>query len=65
MSYKKTAHLHSFLCGALGILLPTLFILSFVVNTFSKEQLVELLGEGVTLTLTAFSVSLSFEEIDS
>uniref|UniRef100_A0A3B4UIG7 Si:dkey-98f17.5 n=1 Tax=Seriola dumerili TaxID=41447 RepID=A0A3B4UIG7_SERDU len=54
-AYKKTVRLHSFLCGALGVFLPGLFILSFIVNTFAKEQLVELLGEGPTRTLTLFS----------
>ncbi|XP_070821539.1 uncharacterized protein [Chaetodon trifascialis] len=47
VTYNKSVRLNSFLCGALGIVLPTLFILSFIVNTFSKEQLDELLGEGL------------------
>ncbi|XP_076587861.1 uncharacterized protein LOC143321422 [Chaetodon auriga] len=48
VTYNKSVRLRSFLCGALGIVLPTLFILSFIVTTFSKEQLDELLGEGPT-----------------
>ncbi|KAF0033819.1 hypothetical protein F2P81_013885 [Scophthalmus maximus] len=52
---SKQVRLHSFLCGALGVFLPLLFILSFVVSTFSKEQLDELLGEGPAQTLTIFS----------
>nr|XP_046243274.1 uncharacterized protein si:dkey-98f17.5 [Scatophagus argus] len=45
-TYNKSVRLHSFLCGALGVVLPTFLILSFIANTFSKEQLDELLGEG-------------------
>ncbi|XP_051278921.1 uncharacterized protein si:dkey-98f17.5 [Dicentrarchus labrax] len=52
VTYNKSVRLHSFLCGTLGIVLPTLFILSFIVNTFSKEQLDELLGEGPARTLS-------------
>ncbi|XP_068167941.1 uncharacterized protein si:dkey-98f17.5 [Antennarius striatus] len=48
VTYNKSVRLHSFMCGALGVVLPTLFILSFIVNTFSKEQLDELLGEGMS-----------------
>ncbi|XP_071338945.1 EH domain-containing protein 2 [Trachinotus anak] len=55
VTYKKTVRLHSFLCGALGFFLPVLFILSFIVNTLSKEQLEEVLGEGPTRTLTVFT----------
>ncbi|XP_071755732.2 uncharacterized protein LOC139911990 [Centroberyx gerrardi] len=54
VSYNKSVRLHSFLCGALGVFLPVLFILSFVVNTFSSAELDELLGEGLART---FSVS--------
>ncbi|XP_041643429.1 uncharacterized protein si:dkey-98f17.5 [Cheilinus undulatus] len=53
--YNKSVRLHSFLCGALGFVLPTLFILSFIVNTFSKEQLDELLGEGPARTVSIFT----------
>lgn len=56
-SYNKSARLHSFLYGALGIVLPTLFILSFIVNTFSKEQLAELLGERPTRFVSILAVS--------
>uniref|UniRef100_A0A8C4NPR0 Si:dkey-98f17.5 n=1 Tax=Dicentrarchus labrax TaxID=13489 RepID=A0A8C4NPR0_DICLA len=57
VTYNKSVRLHSFLCGTLGIVLPTLFILSFIVNTFSKEQLDELLGEGPARTLSIVTVS--------
>ncbi|XP_071369755.1 uncharacterized protein [Centroberyx affinis] len=50
VSYNKSVRLHSFLCGALGVFLPVLFILSFVVNTFSSAELDELLGEGLART---------------
>uniref|UniRef100_A0A3Q3JNY2 G domain-containing protein n=1 Tax=Monopterus albus TaxID=43700 RepID=A0A3Q3JNY2_MONAL len=55
VTYKRNIRLHSFLCGALGIFLPLLFILSLIVNTFSKEQLDELLGEGPARTLTVLA----------
>ncbi|KAL7392391.1 hypothetical protein ABVT39_024188 [Epinephelus coioides] len=55
VTHNKSVRLHSFLCGTLGIFLPVLFILSFVVHTFSKEQLDELLGEGVARTLSIFT----------
>ncbi|KAK7934081.1 hypothetical protein WMY93_004977 [Mugilogobius chulae] len=51
VSYNKSVRLYSLLCGALGIFLPLLFILSFIVSTFSKEQLEELTGEGLANTL--------------
>lgn len=57
MAYNKSVRLHSFLCGALGIVLPTLFVLSFIVNTFSKEQLDELLGEGPAQFVSILTVS--------
>ncbi|KAM9464710.1 uncharacterized protein ACWYII_009793 isoform 2-T2 [Salvelinus alpinus] len=47
VSFNSSVRLHSFLCGALGILLPCLFILSFVVNTLTPEELQELLGDGL------------------
>lgn len=53
--YNKSVRLHSFMCGALGVFLPLLFILSLVVNTFSKEQMDELLGEGLARTLSIFT----------
>uniref|UniRef100_A0A3P9MUS3 Si:dkey-98f17.5 n=1 Tax=Poecilia reticulata TaxID=8081 RepID=A0A3P9MUS3_POERE len=46
VSFNRSVRLHSFLCLTLGFFLPFLFILSFVVSTFSKEQLHDLLGEG-------------------
>ncbi|MEQ2285035.1 hypothetical protein AMECASPLE_027754 [Ameca splendens] len=55
MTYNRSVRLHSVLCGALGIFLPFLFILSFIVSTFSKEQLDELLGEGPTQTVMVFT----------
>ncbi|XP_026178588.1 uncharacterized protein LOC113139505 [Mastacembelus armatus] len=55
VTHKRSIRLYSFLCGALGVFLPTLFILSFIVNTFSREQLDELLGEGLTRILTVFA----------
>ncbi|KAM9858823.1 uncharacterized protein ACBR49_020791 [Aulostomus maculatus] len=54
-AYNKSVRFHSFMCGALGVFLPFLFILSFIVNTFSKEQLEELLGEGPAQTLSVLS----------
>lgn len=56
-SYNKSVRLHSFMCGALGVFLPLLFILSFIVNTISKDQVEELLGEGLARMLLIFSVS--------
>ncbi|KAM9822486.1 uncharacterized protein ACBT44_007646 [Syngnathus typhle] len=50
-TYNKSVRLNSFVCGALGVFLPLVFILSFIVSTFSKEQLSELLGEGLAQTL--------------
>ncbi|XP_029916703.1 uncharacterized protein LOC115365714 [Myripristis murdjan] len=60
VSYNKSVRLHSFLCGALGVFLPVLFILSFVVNAFSKEELDELLGEGPAKTLSVFTGIVAF-----
>lgn len=51
MSFNSSVRLHSFLCGALGILLPCLFILSFIVNTLTPEELQELLGDGLAKAL--------------
>ncbi|CDQ65960.1 unnamed protein product [Oncorhynchus mykiss] len=51
VSFNSSVRLHSFLCGALGILLPCLFILSFVVNTLTPEELQELLGDGLAKAL--------------
>ncbi|CAN9513259.1 unnamed protein product [Ophioblennius macclurei] len=51
VSYNRSVRLHSFLCGVLGTVLPVFVILSFIVNTLSKEQLDELLGEGLARTI--------------
>lgn len=58
VAHNKISRLHSFLCGALGIFPPALFILSLIVNTFSKEQLCELLGEGPAQFISILTVSL-------
>lgn len=50
--YNKNVRVYSLLYGALGVFLPLLFVLSFIVNTFSKEQLEELTGEGLAKTLS-------------
>ncbi|KAM4617092.1 uncharacterized protein ACJ7VT_009853 [Polymixia lowei] len=50
--YNRSVRLHSALCGLLGVSLPVLFILSFIVHTFSKEELDDLLGEGLARTLS-------------
>uniref|UniRef100_A0A672FD74 Uncharacterized LOC115397853 n=1 Tax=Salarias fasciatus TaxID=181472 RepID=A0A672FD74_SALFA len=55
VKYNKSVRLHSLLCGALGAVLPVFFILSFIVSTFSKEQLDELLGEGPARVLVIFT----------
>ncbi|XP_035021978.1 uncharacterized protein si:dkey-98f17.5 [Hippoglossus stenolepis] len=55
VTHSKRVRLRSFLCGALGVFLPFLFILSFIVSTFPTEQLGELLGEGPARTLTVFT----------
>ena len=39
------------MCGLTGVLLPVLFILSFVVNTFTREELDALVGEGLATAL--------------
>lgn len=51
VSYNKSVRLYSLLYGALGVFLPLLFVLSFIVNTFSKDQLEEITGRGVARTL--------------
>lgn len=58
MTHNKSLRFHSFLCGVLGFLLPTLLILSLVANTFTKEQLGELLGEGPVQFVSIVSVSV-------
>lgn len=56
VTYNKSLRLYSLLYGALGIFLPVLFILSFIVTSFSKQQLEELTGEGLARTLSVFTV---------
>ncbi|XP_046904453.1 uncharacterized protein si:dkey-98f17.5 [Hypomesus transpacificus] len=51
-SSNHSTRLHSFLCGALGVFLPFLFILSFLLSTFTRDELDELLGEGAARTLS-------------
>ncbi|KAJ8415293.1 hypothetical protein AAFF_G00422730 [Aldrovandia affinis] len=47
VGYNRSSRLHSFICGSLGFLLPALFVLSFVVNTLSKDEMEALVGEGL------------------
>ncbi|XP_041957245.1 uncharacterized protein si:dkey-98f17.5 [Alosa sapidissima] len=49
--YNNSSRFHSFMCGLMGLLLPALFILSFVVNTFTREELDSLVGEGFATAL--------------
>ncbi|GAA6224793.1 uncharacterized protein LOC108878697 [Lates japonicus] len=60
VAFRKSVRLHSFLCGALGVFLPALFILSFIVHTLSRQQLEELLGEGPARTLMVFSGAVMY-----
>ncbi|XP_076007142.1 uncharacterized protein LOC143001419 [Genypterus blacodes] len=60
VTYNKSVRLHSFMYGALGVVLPLLFLLSFVVNTLSREQLAELLGDGTAGTISAFTGIVMF-----
>lgn len=57
--------LHSFLCAALAMALPGLFILSLIVNTVSREQLDELVGEGPARSVTILTVSTPPPTADS
>uniref|UniRef100_A0A1A8BAS9 G domain-containing protein n=1 Tax=Nothobranchius furzeri TaxID=105023 RepID=A0A1A8BAS9_NOTFU len=54
-AYNRSVRLHSVLCGALGVFLPLLFILSFIVNTLSEEQLDELMGEGLARSVSVLT----------
>lgn len=56
MADNKSVRLHSFLCGALGVVLPALFVLSLMANTVSREQLDELLGEGPARSVSILTV---------
>lgn len=51
VSFNKSNRFNSFLCGVLGVLLPSLFILSFIISTFAPEELDSLVGEGLAKTL--------------
>ncbi|XP_010875035.1 uncharacterized protein si:dkey-98f17.5 [Esox lucius] len=51
LSFNRSVRLHSFICWALGVLLPCLFVLSFIVNTFSPEELESVLGERLANVL--------------
>lgn len=56
MAYNKSVRLHSVLCGALAVVLPALFVLSLMANTFSREQLDGLLGEGPARSVSILTV---------
>ncbi|KTG34790.1 hypothetical protein cypCar_00021997 [Cyprinus carpio] len=51
VSSNKSNRFNSFLCGVLGIFLPSLFILSLIISTFAPEELDTLVGEGLAKTL--------------
>ncbi|TRY87469.1 hypothetical protein DNTS_035298 [Danionella cerebrum] len=51
VSRNKSNRFNSFLYGILGIFLPLLFILSFIISTFAPEDLDPLLGEGLAKAL--------------
>ncbi|XP_056602556.1 uncharacterized protein si:dkey-98f17.5 isoform X2 [Triplophysa dalaica] len=51
VSCNRSNRFHSFLCGFLGIFLPMLFILSFIISTFVPEDLDALMGEGLAKPL--------------
>ncbi|XP_062874361.1 sarcalumenin [Trichomycterus rosablanca] len=53
VSYNKSSRFNSFLCGALAIFLPTIFILSFLMTTSALEELDTLVGEGIARILYA------------
>ncbi|TNN49352.1 hypothetical protein EYF80_040462 [Liparis tanakae] len=55
VTHNKSVRLHSLACGAQGVLLPVLFVLSFIVNTFSKDELDALLGEGPSRSLSVLT----------
>lgn len=57
VAYNRSVRLRSFLCGALAVVLPALFVLSLIANAVSGEQLEELLGEGVARWVTLLTVS--------
>uniref|UniRef100_W5M861 Si:dkey-98f17.5 n=1 Tax=Lepisosteus oculatus TaxID=7918 RepID=W5M861_LEPOC len=51
-SYNKRACLHSLLFGTLGVLLPLLFIFSFVLNILAREAIEAVIGEGMASILS-------------
>ncbi|XP_076845925.1 uncharacterized protein LOC143491100 isoform X2 [Brachyhypopomus gauderio] len=51
VSYNKSSLFNSFLCGVLAVFLPTLFILSFIIDTFFPTDLNTLVGEGLATAL--------------
>ncbi|XP_016328149.1 uncharacterized protein LOC107677666 [Sinocyclocheilus anshuiensis] len=51
VSSNKSNRFNYFLCGVVGIFLPSLFILSFIISTFAPEELDCLVGEGLAKTL--------------
>ncbi|KAG9339585.1 hypothetical protein JZ751_023476 [Albula glossodonta] len=65
VSYNKTSLVRSFFCGALGILLPFLFILSFLVNMVSQVEMEGLVGEGLArvFSLSAAAVGIVWDWI--
>lgn len=67
VSSNKSNRFNSFLCGVLGIFLPLLFILSFIISTFAPEELDldSLVGEGLAKTLCFSTVCTYFLKIKS
>ncbi|KAJ3603696.1 hypothetical protein NHX12_028440 [Muraenolepis orangiensis] len=65
VSHNRSVRVHSFLCGMLGVFLPVLFILSFVVNTVTKGELDVLVGEtgAKVLSITAGVVAFFWDWI--
>ncbi|XP_063050889.1 sarcalumenin isoform X3 [Engraulis encrasicolus] len=49
--YNHSSRLHSFMCYMVGLLMPCLFVLSFIINTFTREELDGLVGEGLSTAL--------------
>ncbi|KAG1957958.1 uncharacterized protein si:dkey-98f17.5 [Pimephales promelas] len=50
-SCNRSNRFNSFLCAVLGIFLPSIFILSFIISTFAPEELDTLVGEGLAKML--------------
>ncbi|TSU24185.1 hypothetical protein Baya_12841 [Bagarius yarrelli] len=51
VSYNRSSRVNSFLCGFLGLVLPVVFISSFLINTFFPDELDALVGEGLATAL--------------